>query len=144
MHVSSRGKPPASGKAEEELLVAILPSDDPESDEAGQQRDDFRSRQMGAAHHLVEGELLGLSGGHRLQQTADTLGIGHHGAALRLLLTPDGQVDGRCHDVLVGDADIGALTAILADGADRLALGGRNGGNDDSPAIGMIKRSRGL
>ena len=115
--------------AEEELLVEVFTADVVEADETGEVGDDFVAGKAGEADDLVEG--AGLL--EDVKKELDVVAVGEHGALGLLGLAPEGEVDGRGDDVLVVDADIGAHTAFIVEGADG-ALGGRgNCGDDDGP-----------
>ena len=45
---------------------------------------------------------------------------------------------GRSHNVLVGNADVGTLPAIIVDGTDRTLVGRGDGGYDDGAALHMV------
>ena len=102
-------------KAEQELLVVVAAVDDAKADEAGQKGDDLGTRKARETDELVEREGLAAKG---VEELADGVGIGHHGATGVLRVAPYRKVDGRGHDVLIGNADIGSGTVIVVEGAD--------------------------
>ena len=106
-----------------------------EADEAGEEGDDLMTGEARATDDEVQGERLVLEDG---EERSDSVGIGHHGALGVLRLAPDGEVHGRCHDVLVGNADIGPGGVVVMERTDGTAVGGRNGSHDDGAPIYVI------
>ena len=117
-------------KAEQELLVVVAAVDNTKADEAGQKGDDLGTRKARETDEMVEREGVAAEG---VEELADGISVGHHGATGVLRVTPYRKVDGRGHDVLVGNADVGTRTVIVVEGADGTSLGRRDGGDDNCP-----------
>ena len=120
---------------EQELLVGVLPLNDVEADEVGEEDDDLASGKTAAADDGVEGERLVVKD---VEDAADGIGMRHHHPLRSLRLAPDGQVDGRGDDVLVRYADVGSCVTLLIDGTDGSVVGRRNGGDDDGAAVDVV------
>ena len=89
--------------------------DDAKADEASQERDDVGAGKARETDELVERERLAAES---VEELADGVGIGHHGAASVLRVAPHRKVDGRGHDVLVSNADVGSGAVIVVEGTD--------------------------
>lgn len=113
----------------------VCPGGDSEADEAGQETDDLVAGQARMPYCLIErhGGMFAKGG----QQMGLVVAVVHQGALARRLLSPDVEMNGRCQDVLVVDADIGAALAFGSQGEDGLLGRWRHGGNHHVAALGM-------
>ena len=120
---------------EEETFVLVCPGGNSETDETGQQTDDLVAGQARMPYRLIEcyGGMFAEGG----QQMGLVVAVVHQGALARRLLPPDVEMYGRCQDVLVVDADIGATLAFGGQGEDGLLGRWRYGGNHHVAALGM-------
>ena len=121
-------------QAEKELLTTIFPLDVSEADETSKEANDLVTWKLGKADDLVQ-RLAML---HDIKQAADVVIVGDD-AALRLLrLPPKCEVDGRCQDVLVLDADVGSHQAFFILSKDGTLGRRRHGAGDNGASLHMI------
>ena len=116
-------------------MVGVFPVGDAETDKLRQDGNHLIAGNTGTTDNLVEGKRLFLQD---FKNLFDGIGISHHGSFGILRLAPDGQMNRRCDDVLVGNADIGPLISLVVDGTDGAALRRRNGGYDYGAPLNMI------